>query len=372
MQYIFKNEDIMNSELHLMIVWERAESVLERIIEDLQKDLEIIKMIKVIWDKERFSENLTRFYGTKLTKWSFKEKDCGNGPFTLIILEDKNPKYEYRHTSRGDDEYVNIHLFDRKKIYRNWFNKNTSRIHATNNPEETLHDLTLLLGMTPDEFIASKDNFPTEYKKNIVGADGWDSLDQLFKVLNSTIPYVVLRNFEYLPKQFRSAEHGDIDLLVNREDEVARIMNAKRVFRQKYRVHYACQIQNEKVLFDFRSVGDGYYCKEWEKEIMETRVAQKGFFIPNDENYKYSLLYHALIHKRKVSGEYRAKLTPYFGKDKYLETLTKFLKEKGYSFTEPVDYSVYFNTENANVEISNKRKQKIFQEKIYVKLLGKL
>ena len=42
MQYIFKNEDIMNSELHLMIVWERAESVLDRIVEDLQKDLEII------------------------------------------------------------------------------------------------------------------------------------------------------------------------------------------------------------------------------------------------------------------------------------------------------------------------------------------
>ena len=35
-----------------------------------------------------------------------------------------------------------------------------------------------------------------ELMDKIVGVDGWKDLDQLFYVLNNTVDYVILRNFE--------------------------------------------------------------------------------------------------------------------------------------------------------------------------------
>jgi len=359
----------MKSVLHLFIIWYNARAWKEQIISDITNGLEIVKTIEVEWSNKKFAENLTRFYGTKLPRGSFKEKSCGKGPFTLVIVKDNNPIYEPRRTTRGRDEIVNINLFDRKMKYRGWINENNSKIHATNNPEETLHDLTLLLGVTPDEFLLKCNEIPDEWKFDIVGSNGWESLQQMFKILNATIPYVVLRNYEYLPQQYKSQEHGDIDILVNNAGDVVYILKAKKVFRQKYRVHYECDIASEKVRFDFRSVNDNYYCSEWEKDILDNRVlSEKGFYIPDNENYKYSLLYHAVVQKKKVSEEYSKKLEPYFGTENYVKQLNEYMQSKGYSYSEPDDFSVYYNTEVTGTELSEQRKKHIKKIEAKIKI----
>jgi len=105
-------------ETHLFIIWENAQLKKEEILEDIRNSFKIIKIYKIKWSEEYFSDNLSRFYGTNLPNESDKEKHCGRGPFTLIVILDENPIYEERQTSKGI-KIVNINTFDKKEYYRN-------------------------------------------------------------------------------------------------------------------------------------------------------------------------------------------------------------------------------------------------------------
>ena len=47
------------------------------------------------------------------------------------------------------------------------------------------------------------------------GSKGWDSLGDMLSMMNRSLDYVVLRNFEVLPDNYYADDHGDIDVLVN-------------------------------------------------------------------------------------------------------------------------------------------------------------
>ena len=347
----------MHSELHLFIIWNNARNIEKQILEDISTDLKIIKTIEVHWSRRFFVKNLVRFYGTKLHRWSFKDRECGNAPFLLVIVEDSNPKYEERKTSRGKMELVNSKMFDKKTKYRNWLGGNNSKVHCTNNINETRHDLMLLLGLTIDDFYKNFNNLPSIIKEDIVGNNGWESLEQIFKVLNETTEYLVLRNFEYLPNHFKSIEHGDIDLLVKNQKEVAYILNAKKISKKEYRVNYKCMIGNNKILFDLRYVGDNYYDYNWQETMLKNRILnEKGIFVLDKTNYKFSLLYHALIHKKIIADDYILKLKSFFNKKDLKQELFNYLNNNNYEISYPKDLSVYFNAINANKEIDKKRK----------------
>ena len=76
----------MNSEIHIVIVWEKGLDKVEAILFDLKNDFQILEVNKVVWSEYHFSNNLSRFYGQKLPSGSFKEKHCGIGPFYTIII----------------------------------------------------------------------------------------------------------------------------------------------------------------------------------------------------------------------------------------------------------------------------------------------
>lgn len=107
----------MKEELHLFIIWSNGRDKQNEILEDINKNFEIVKVYEMEWNKEEFPKNLSRFYGTHLPKDCRKETYCGNGKFILIILKLKNPIYEKRMTTRGE-EIVNIKMFDKKTEYR--------------------------------------------------------------------------------------------------------------------------------------------------------------------------------------------------------------------------------------------------------------
>lgn len=360
-EYIYESDansgsDAMPPEYHIFILWEKAQPKKADILSDIQTDMHIIKVCDITWDKKFFSENLTRFYGLNLPKNSFKEKHVGNGTFTLIFVKDPSPRYQKRLTSKGIKS-VNVNMFDRKELYRRWTGGG-HKVHATNSETETRHDLAFLLGMTPEDVEMSADKIPGELKMNTAGLNAWDSLDTLFYVLGRSVN-LVLRNFEYLPDKFSTGEHGDIDLLVDDYDEAVRALSGKKVFTEKYRVHYCTRVGSELVYFDLRHVGDKYYCTEWEKDMLMNRCnSGRGFYIPSRENYRWSLMYHALIHKPQVSDEYRHKLGELFDfpEEDYVNELKKFLDAHNYSITCPEDLSVYFNEGNAGIKRGLKRK----------------
>jgi len=350
----------MDSEVHLFIIWEKGRKKEKIIIDDISINFDILTIYEVFWDKNEFSNNLTRFYGQNLPKNSNKERHCGNGSFLLIIVKDNHPLYRIRKTSKGSFK-VNVNMFDSKEMYREWTGGG-HKIHASNSEVEANHDLVLLLGTNTKDFLNNildvyKDTY-IKLERNISGFNGWKSIEELFYILNASIKYVVLRNYEMLPYQYVIGPHSDIDILTENYVNFQYIANAKPVFKNSYRVQNIIIINNKKVQFDIRYIGDNYYDSKWERNILDKRIIHNQcFYVPNDQNMFYSLLYHALIHKPIISSDYKEKLTDIYNTlnhnnvydfdanniEKLSEQLRDFMNKNAYVMREPFDASVYFN-----------------------------
>lgn len=343
-------------ETHLFILWENARYKEKEILEDIKKSFNIIGKYNITWNKEIFSKNLSRFYGTNLPKNSGKEQHCGNGDFLLIIVEVDNPKYEQRDTLSKGIQTVNINMFDKKTYYRE-LTGGGHKVHATNSEKETNHDLTLLLGKSLKDFlkeVEEKDDYIINLKQDLIGTDGFKTVKEMFYVLNNCIDYAILRNYETLPEEIYTNEHNDIDIICDSYENAAYILNAEKVFPEEYRIHYKVKVEDKMAFFDLRYIGDNYYYYNLEKSLLENRIYNsKGFYTVSEEEYFYTLLYHAILHKPTFSEDYKNKLNKmrpslHFKDDeKSIQILNNWLVQKGYSITIPIDKSVLFNKENA-------------------------
>ncbi len=366
-------DDEMLVEKHIFIIWQHARHAEEKIIEEISQNLEIQAVKEMVWDKKYFSDNLSRFYGVKLPNRSYKERHCGRGPFLLVIVSDHNPNYPIRSTSRGD-ERVNTNIFDLKELFREWTGGG-HKIHATNDQKEVAHDLALLLGLEAEKYLSNSvdkwDGVVEKNNQNLVGAETWNDLNELFYVLNNTVSYLVLRNFDGMPEKYSLEEHGDIDLLTDDLASIIYISNAKRLFRRSYRVHYSVRIAGELIPFDFRYVGDEYYDKSWQKDILENRTMYNdAMYIPGENDHFYSLLYHAVVHKEIIASDYKSRLEMMYRglsvKDNaegwmndivcIKSLLDDFMQSQTYFYTDPYDLSVYFNREIVGVDVVTRRR----------------
>ena len=341
-------------EIHLFILWSKANCERKIILSDIAGKFTILDVYNISWSKDKFSENLSRFYGQNLPKNSKKEQHCGNETFTCIIVRDENPLYEHRETSKGI-RVVNINLFDSKKLYRSW-TCGGHKIHATDDIEETRIQLMLLLEKQYDNYLVSNEIFVAEKECNqdLIGSNGWESLEDVFDILNKTINYVVLRNFETIHDEMDSL-HPDIDVLTDNQDNAISILNAQKTIQKKHRVQYKVLIDNKKINFDLRFTGDNYYDINWQKDILATRIKEKFYYRPTSVNYFYSLLYHALLHKAKFGADYQKRLLALndkysiISKRKYLSildvfnNLEEFISINKYYITYPNDFSVFWN-----------------------------
>lgn len=348
------------SELHLFVLWEHSRVQEAELLEDIRQNFEVLDIYEITWSREKFTDNLMRFYGGSFKKEYQKERLTGKGPFLLVVVVDKQPTYAHHNTLKGE-KYINSNTFLAKQKYRELV-KIGDRIHATNTPEETNHDLAMLLGVSTADYLKQKKSGGHRIKKlkrDISGASGWKDLEELFYILNSTTQYIVLRNFEPLPKNYYLEEHGDIDLLVEDYDDARLTMNARPVFLEDYRIHNKVKVAGQDVLFDLRFVGDNYYDTKWEKELLNTRELDKRrVYVPTKQQYFHTLLYHALIHKPQVAKDYISRLNilrpknvqkiddHFFSSAKAHKVLGRYIAQKGYSLSVPYDQSVFVNQEN--------------------------
>lgn len=350
-------------ELHLFIIWNKGRYKQREILDDLQSSLTIVEAIEVQWSANEIANNYSRFYGLKLKEKGSKIKECGTGPFLLLTIFDESPYYEYVETSRGH-ELVNKNIFALKQKYREWTGGG-HKIHATNSTAEVNHDLTLLLGKNVTDYMDGRellwDNEIRSISQDLVGANGWNSLQEVFYVLNNTTDYFVMRNHEILPAEFASDEHGDIDIQVSNFEDTFLIMNATRVSKNPNRVRCQTKIKDEIALWDVQYTSDNYYCQEWQTYLMDNRVLNdKSVYVLNDTDYFYTLIYHAVVHKRKISDDYYTKLRALLKTadvdihesefdasnddfDVYIKHLMHYMHSRGFCFTKPDDNYVYFN-----------------------------
>lgn len=342
-------------ELHLVIVWFNGRELEEAVAADLATRFEVLAHWSLEWTPDCFVKNLRRFYGKKLPPNSSKERECGIGPFGAFVVRDPRPVYSPRKTTHGL-QIVNAGMFDSKEMYRAWAKRNV--IHATNSPEEFRHDITLLLGMSPEDLERQRFIRPRGSERpgfDIVGCRQWDDVRQLLHVLNNTLNYVVLRNFDNLPGHVDLGPHSDLDILTDEPEIAALLLNARPTTSVRGRVQHRVQVGGNYLNIDIRHVGDGYYDARWERDILRNRVfREEGFYVPSDADLLHALVYHALLQKRVVADDYPRRVLALCRKadcpsidlrDEVdaLDRLRSFMSARHYEFTDPMDPSVTFN-----------------------------
>jgi len=349
----------MESEIHSFILWEKARSQLKKTIKDLEAKFEILEILEIFWPKNKFAQNLKRFYGTTLTDPQKKEAVCGNGSFLLIIVSDKNPIHGKRKTSIGS-QIVNTNIYDQKMQIRRILGSEYI-IHSSIHQKEANHDFTLLLGKNIEQLkkeLKKPWNNKIEEKHIDLFGNKWENPNQIFLVLNSIVNYVILRNFEQMPNELITTKHKDIDLLVENQWELPYILNMIKADSNNVGFSPFIKIGNNEIKLDVKYVGDRYYDEKWSKDILQNRVlSENGVYTPSNEDHFFTLLYHVVVHKKEIIPQYIEKLysiAPKFIHDNYEKNnfnefknleiiLEKYMRQKGYRHTNSIEYRFKHN-----------------------------
>ena len=361
------------NEIYIFIIWEKARIQENHILNDLSKKFSIMDVIEITWSKIEFLNNLKRFYGKTLPDAKEKAELCGTGSFLLVVVSDPNPKFiePSQSTISSKDDYVNINILNCKNQYRKLIGKNYT-VHSSVSKNETNHNLTLLFGKNLQDFEKS---LPNEWDKKIkktkcdlIGNDDWKDMNQLLYVLNGTVNYVILRNFEEMPNEF---DFHDVDLLV--EDEKL-VYIVKKDFLPKKDNPRSIEIKvgSENITLNPNYIGDHYYDEKWEHDILKRRIFHpNGFYIPCNSDYFFTLLYHVIFHERwkKISSirdDYKkillnlANTLQYDDLDEMILNnklssklyLEKYMKKSSYSRTDVFRYKMRHNESSRLVKTS--------------------
>jgi hypothetical protein len=167
-------------------------------------------------------------------------------------------------------------------------------------------------------------------------------LDNIFKNIN----YVILRNYNNL-HNIMPLYPDDIDILTDDYDKILNMIKPFLIKIDNPNVGHILKYNNKKIKLDIRVVGDNYYDINWEQNILDNKILYNNFYIPNENNYKYSILYHCLIHKNNISKKYNKFIKNNFGtndNNKLFLILEKFIATNNYNFVKPSDINCgYFN-----------------------------
>lgn len=342
------------SEIHLFILWETARNKQTQILEDIKSKFEILQVFEIIWSPDLVSNNFTRFYGVNLPSHSIKEKECGSGPFLLVIVKVISVDYDGAWTSHGW-EYVERNMFEAKQLYRSWTGGG-HKVHGTTNVLETNSNLSLLLGLHTEDFLQQYLGYWNgqiiKKTKDIEGASGWTSLSHLFYVLNGTIPYVILRGEKEILSDLFSADHRDVDILMETKD----YQNAKYIINgtsccNPERPHELIVIDGKDYFIDIWLREKNYFDRSWSSEMLSSRSLQDGLFVLSKQNKLYSLLYHCFFIKGKFAEDYLHDITclctEFYDKESCWDRLLfRFLEKNDYIVLRPLDKSVVLHMEN--------------------------
>jgi len=349
---LLKND---SESLYLFIIWNKSRHKTDLILDDIKKKFIIKQIYEIEWNETEFVDNLTRIYGSKSTA-SDKGKLLGTGPFLLILVSDENPKFIEYEIPKGTD-VINTNILKSKFEYRKWIGKEFS-VHGTISYKETNHNITLIFGKNINEFkkeLTEKWNEKIEkIKPKLIGSNGWKDMNHLIYALNGTTNYVILRNFEELPDKF-----GQKDLDILTENTLMKyVIDFDCSLNAKENHFFEKKIGDKNIHFDLKYSSENYFDKKWAKSILKRRnLHSNGFYVPNKEDYFYTLLYHAIYQKRVIAEKYKKKLSnlaeelginlasdSFFDDfDKSKKIIDQYLKNNEYSNTTSFQFKLFHN-----------------------------
>ena len=380
---IIKNVEsiLLNKELHLFIIWEKGREHELEILKEIEKLFLIKQTFSITWSPYYVNRNFTRFYGQNLPLGSHKELHCGSGEFKLIIVEDTNPIYENRKTSKGN-RTVNVNMFDTKSKLRK-LTGGGHKIHGTDNERETKHDIALLIGLSKKDFLIeySKKENDIKLRQDLVGTNGWKNFDELFYVLNECSEYIVLRNALNINLQYFQKNKGDIDILAKDASEIKYVLGDIDNINQE---HLKVDVDKNIILFEVYQCNQNLYDIKFENDLFNSKILTNNIYHPNKELEMYVLLYHALLHKVSFEKKHQERIierfNQYFDSDKNIEgeslfLLVNYFKEKKYIFIAPNKGYFNFRPEIKCLLQTNKHREyvisKLIKKIILIKLEGR-
>lgn len=361
-------------QLGLFVIWQNARALQARILSDMDQRFELLGVHEVTWTPRRVMDNFQRFYSDLEVRGVYHVFNKGAGPFLAVTLVDPSPSFESRMTSRGQRE-VNARFLDAKQLYRAW--SGGLEVHCGETPWETNRDLTMLLGVDAKSYLDSRTgpwNQTVEtLQRDLPGAEGWPSAEELFRVLNQSVVYVLTGDTDGRVGAELLNGNG-VNLMAEDYYALHTVLNAR--IPSQVAPHggtFRVAIGGREVPVGLRFAGDQYYDARWAKELLATRVLDpRGFYRPNDKHMLATLAYHALMHKpnmSRVDKQHLLHMSARMGvaswteetlRDSYRtkQLLDEFLSQRGYAYVKPLDTTVYFNADLLEKNYSGVQQQK--------------
>jgi hypothetical protein len=350
-------------------LWKSARPYLNDIRNLLHDKFEVLLETEIEWSAQHFHSNAQRLYeapmytGIKQNALiSSHSNKIGDNKFILFIVRDAKPHYTYAQSVSGKIEMSNINIVNAKYEIRDWINADTGikyGVHSTNNIHEFFFQVPLLLGVERFRRLLNSEKIIEPFiKKDLEGAEGWKNYHELFEILNLTTNYLVQRGFETLP--YENLEM-DIDFLTDNHQRLASALGAKQNKNQLYKGEIL--VNNREISLDLRYVGDKYYDVNWEKDMLLNKVIQGGVYTPREDDYFFSLLFHAKVQKQNVKEKYvciledlSESLSFIWYKTEYLQDnqivggiLRGYYQSQAYVYENPIDKGVYRNKDVINL-----------------------
>jgi hypothetical protein len=296
----------VETEVQVFLLWQNALEREHDILSDLRRRFVVLDVVDVEWTPERFSENLSRFYRDQLPPGSDKERHCGTGPFRLIVVQDRHPRYRKRRTS-GGSIVANRRVFDARATYRRWTGGG-HRIHASVSRGEADHDLFLLLGVRAAAYenppATQWDGVIASQSRDLLGAEGWKSPEELFTAFEVTFDYALLSETEHPSLPVHGAERT-FEILVH--DSWWAAVTANALPSNDDGASYTARVGGRVVQLVLRDRESGELDPDWQADILRRRIRDRsGVFVSSPLDALH-LGIHAAVHSGNAITEERAR-----------------------------------------------------------------
>jgi hypothetical protein len=302
-------------DLHLFVVWEKSREFLDEIRNDILKHLVIHSSCEVEWSEKNKRENYARFYNRPIQERGTIDEKKGGGRFIVLIASDPKPDYGLtRDDEFSDDDVASNVFFQNKNVLKvkRLIRIYTSKygVHSSTNPEEFRHQLVLLFGPS----VASKVMNSPDSQLGMLetpfgdcaGAEGWESLEELFWALNLCTDYAVVRKLEtFIDEPVEKLK--DADLVVKNATTIYNIVGATSRDHHPAAAKFDVLIGGESLFLHCQQVGNGYFDPQWQRCILNNTQGDR-VRVPIPEFNFFGEIYQKLVYKKEWTESSRTRI----------------------------------------------------------------
>ena len=270
----------------------------------------------------------------------------------FYLVKDTQPKYKLLNKNYSKKN-INI----KSEIIKNKLGKSLKNIFITKNPAEFIEKYSLIFGIRALKYLENDLKGIDRLKplNKPLGCLGWKNFNEFISFANISCDWIVLRNFEFLPLNF-SKNDKDIDILCRDKKSFIRKLNLSK--RSWGISSYQANIGKKLIPIDLRFIGDGYFDKLWEHNMLNNKIFENNLVPrPCNIDYFYSLIYHSKLQKSKVKKIYSKRLdnlklileisnlkNSFIYNDSITsKLLSDFMNFNKYIISKPLDISIEFN-----------------------------